>query len=250
MFYNVNIEKILFLDIETVSGKASFNELDDTFKSLWKLKCRQILRDYDAEVEEEQASLLYKQRAAIYAEYGKIVVISVGFLAKEDGKQILRLKSFKGDDEKALLEEFSQLLNKHFFDPNVHYICGHNIKEFDVPYLCRRLVINQMQLPNLLNVVGKKPWEVKYFMDTMELWKFGDYKNYTSLKLLAAVMGIPSPKDDIDGSEVGMVYWLEKDLNRIAVYCEKDVLTVVQLFMKYCLNPVLTSDQIVSVTKD
>jgi hypothetical protein len=107
-----------------------------------------------------------------------------------------------------------------------------------------------MQLPNLLNVVGKKPWEVKYFMDTMELWKFGDYKNYTSLKLLAAVMGIPSPKDDIDGSEVGMVYWLEKDLNRIAVYCEKDVLTVVQLFMKYCLNPVLTSDQIVSVTKD
>ena len=250
MLYNVNIEKILFIDIETVSGMSSFHELDETFKTLWKIKCKQILRDYDAEVEEEQAALLYKQRAAIYAEFGKIVVISVGFLTTENGKRVLRLKSYKGDDEKALLEDFSMLLDKHFNDPNVHYICGHNIKEFDVPFMCRRMVINQLVLPNLLNVVGKKPWEVKYFMDTMELWKFGDYKNYTSLKLLAACLGIPSPKDDIDGSEVGMVYWLEKNLNRIAVYCEKDVLTVVQLYMKFSLNPTLEANQIISVTKE
>ena len=248
MIYNVNVEKILFLDIETVSNKLSFKDLDETFQTLWKIKCRSIIRDNDAKIDDDQAELLYRERAGIFAEFGRIVCISVGILKKEDGVMKLRLKSYKGDDEKVLLQEFSAMLNKFYFNPDTHYLCGHNIKEFDIPFICRKIVLHGLEFPELLNIVGKKPWEVKYFLDTMELWKFGDYKSYTSLKLIAALFGIPSPKDDIDGSEVGMVYWQEKDLDRIARYCEKDVLTVVQVFMKYSLNPIIDPNDITSVT--
>ena len=131
------------------------------------------------------------------------------------------------------MKEFCQLLDQHYSNPAAHFLCGHNIKEFDIPYICRRLVINQIAFPTLLQLHGKKPWETKYLVDTLELWKFGDFKNYTSLKLLAGVLGFPSPKDDIDGSDVGRVYREEKDLERIAHYCEKDVVATVQLFLKF-----------------
>lgn len=249
MLENLNIADVLYLDIETVSGEASYADLNEDFQKLWKLKCRSVLRKYDEEITEEEAVETYTDRAGIFAEFGKIVCISVGIMVYDKDTQSynLRLKSFAGDDEKKLLEDFALLVDKFYNNPNKHYLCGHNLKEFDVPYICRRMVIHQLLLPKMLDIGGKKPWETKYLLDTLEQWKFGDYKSYTSLKLLAAVMGFPSPKDDIDGSEVGRVYWEEKDIERIATYCEKDVLAVVQLVLKMKRMPILESEQITSV---
>jgi DNA polymerase elongation subunit (family B) len=249
MLENLDIAKVLFLDIETVSEQSGYKELSENFQKLWKLKSRQVLRKYDEEIEEEEANAVYSDKAGIFAEFGKIVCISVGFVVRDpDTKELeLRLKSFASDDEAQLLKDFSQLVDKHYNNPNKHYFCGHNLREFDIPYICRRLIINQLPLPRSLDVAGKKPWETKHFLDTLQLWKFGDYKHYTSLDLLTNVFGIPSPKDDIDGSEVGAIYWKEKDLDRIAVYCEKDVLAVVQLLLKYMRQPILEEKQIVHV---
>lgn len=246
MIDQIDIGKVLFLDVETVSGTATHDELPNDLKALWQHKSRSILKRYDAEVEPEEAAALYPEKAGIYAEFGRIICISVGVVhrEREDGRLRIRLKSFADHDEKALLESFAQMLDQHYGDPQRYYICGHNIKEFDVPYICRRMVTNQLPLPILLDLFGKKPWETKHLLDTMELWKFGDYKSYTSLKLLAAVLGFPSPKDDIDGSEVGRVFWEENDLERIAHYCEKDVLATAQLFLRFQRKPILEEDQI------
>ena len=250
MLERLEIANVLFLDIETVSGQSEYEALDERFQKLWKLKSRQILRKYDEEIEEEEAKGLYGEKAGIYSEFGKIVCISVGIVVRNPKTKELavRLKSFASDDETALLTDFAQLVDQHYNDPNKHFFCGHNLREFDIPYICRRMLINQMPLPRILNISGKKPWETKYFLDTLELWKFGDYKHYTSLNLLTAVFGIPSPKDDIDGSEVGNVYWKENDLSRIAEYCEKDVLAVVQLLLRYMRLPLLEEAQITHVS--
>jgi DNA polymerase elongation subunit (family B) len=251
MLENLDIANVLFLDIETVSGMPEYSELSEPFQKLWKLKSRQILRNYDEEIEDDEANALYSDKAGIFAEFGKIVCISVGIVVRDpDTKQLnLRLKSFANDDEAQLLQDFSQLVDQYYNNPNKHYFCGHNIREFDIPYLCRRLIINQLPLPRSLNIAGKKPWETKHLLDTLELWKFGDYKHYTSLHLLTNVFGISSPKEDIDGSEVGSVYWKENDLGRIAEYCEKDVLAVVQLLLKYMRQAILEENQIVHVDK-
>ncbi|HFA48220.1 MAG TPA: 3'-5' exonuclease [Bacteroidetes bacterium] len=248
MINNIDITKILFLDVECVSAKPSYGDLDETFQQLWAGKSRGLLRRDNPDPTEEDIAASYSERAGIYAEFGKIVCISVGFMARDTNKKLLvRLKSFADDDESVLLKDFCQLLNQYYNNPNYHYLCGHNIKEFDVPYICRRLVVNQIPFPNLLQIHGKKPWETKYLLDTLALWKFGDYKNYTSLKLLAAALGFPSPKDDIDGSDVGRVYWEEKDLPRIAHYCEKDVLATVQLFLRFRMLPLLEGEQVIHV---
>ncbi len=249
MLEHLDIANVLFLDIETVSQQAAFTQLDDNFKSLWQLKSKQLLRKYEEGVTQQEAETLYPERAAIYAEFGKIVCISVGFIAREKESKALklRLKSFANEDESALLQDFSQLISQYYNTPSKHFLCGHNIREFDIPYICRRMVINQLPLPRMLDISGKKPWELKHLLDTMELWKFGDYKSYTSLNLLAAVLGFPTPKDDIDGSQVGKVFWEEKDLSRIAKYCEKDVLAVVQLLLRYMRQPLLNEDQVISV---
>src|SRR5699024_3038620 len=168
--------------------------------------------------------------AAILAEFGKIVCISVGFVKKEDEKVQLRLKSFAGDDEKKLLDDLNQLLNAHYNQKH-HLLCAHNGQEFDFPYLARRILINGLALPNIPDIAGKKPWEVNH-LDTMQLWKFGDYKHYTSRNLLTNILDIPSPKDDISGADVGRVYWEDGDVERIATYCEKDVQATVQLFCR------------------
>jgi len=249
MLGHLDLSKVLFLDVECVSGKANYDELNDDFKYLWKLKSKSVLRKYNEEITEEEAAAAYKDKAGIYAEFGKIVCISVGIVGRNpDTKELfVRLKSFASEDEAELLRDFSQMVTQYYNNTNTHYFCGHNIREFDMPYICRRLLINQLPLPNSINIAGKKPWETKHFLDTLELWKFGDYKNYTSLKLLAAVFGFPSPKDDIDGSEVGRVFWEEDDLPRIAKYCEKDVLATVQLLLKYMLQPLLKEEQIMHV---
>jgi uncharacterized protein YprB with RNaseH-like and TPR domain len=123
------------------------------------------------------------------------------------------------------------------------YLCAHNGKEFDYPYLIRRILINGLEVPSILNLSGKKPWEVNH-IDTMELWKFGDYKHYTSLELLATVFGISSPKDDINGSDVGRVYWQENDLQRIVKYCQKDVVTIVNLLLRFKGKPMMGEESI------
>jgi hypothetical protein len=248
MLETLNLTNILFLDIETVSQKKDFGELDETFQELWWHKAKSILRKDEDQMTTEEVAEVYG-RAAIYAEFGKIICISVGFLTQnpETKEFVCRLKSFRGHDEKALLEEFAGLLDKAYNNTDRHFLCGHNIKEFDIPYICRRMVIHRMKLPKILDIAGKKPWETKFLLDTMEMWKFGDNKNFTSIKLLAAIFGFPSPKDDIDGSQVGNVYWHEDDVERIATYCEKDVLAVVQLILCFKRMEPLPPEQVIFV---
>ncbi|MCX6189353.1 MAG: 3'-5' exonuclease [Bacteroidetes bacterium] len=220
--YKGTLSKVLFLDIETTPQQPSYSLLDDTFKALWDHKAKFLIRDVATETPES----IY-ERAGIYAEFGKIVCISCGFISPSGS---LKIKSFSGNQEEILLKEFSSLLTLHFNTPE-HALCAHNGKEFDFPYLCRRMIINDLPIPSILNITGKKPWETS-FLDTMEMWRFGDYKSFTSLNLLAQILGIPSPKDDIDGSQVWRVYWIEKDLERIVRYCQKDVVTLTKIFLR------------------
>jgi len=245
---NTDIANILFLDIETVSAKPEFDGLSEDFQGLWKAKARQLARS-TVEGEEPDYAEIYKSRAAIFAEFGKIVCISVGVVHRDKEDQLLkvRLKSFASENEKELLYDFSQMVFKFYNDPNKHSFCGHNAREFDIPYICRRLIVHQLPLPTPFNLSGKKPWETKHILDTMEMWKFGDMKHYTSLKLLAALLGFPSPKDDIDGSDVGRVYWQDKDLERLSLYCEKDVLATIQLYLRYKYMPLLEEEQVLHV---
>jgi len=162
-----------------------------------------------------------------------VVSISVGYF--EGSKKSLksfRVKSFYGDDEKEILKDFIKLLKAHFNKPKQQAISGHNIKEFDIPFLCRRMVIHALNVPKMLDISGKKPWQVEHLLDTLVLWRFGDYKHYTSLQLLAAILGIPSPKEDIDGSQISQVYWEDHDLKRIYMYCEKDVYTAAKVYLR------------------
>lgn len=219
------IHNILFLDIETVPQYPDYNSMPPDWKVLWDNKSVSLLKYYEEETNES----LYP-RAGIYAEFGKIVCISCGFIQGSGLEKKLHIKSFYGDNEKIVLAAFCEMLKKWSANEQ-KFLCAHNGKEFDFPYLCRRLIINDIPIPSILNISGKKPWEVNHF-DTLELWKFGDFKSYTSLNLLAHCLGIPTPKDDIDGSKVWSVYWIDKELDRIVTYCQKDVLTVAQIFLK------------------
>lgn len=234
-------KKILFLDIETVSSASKLSELPKNFQFHWEKKVKKFADEFSDEIDRNSyLNQSYLDRAAIFAEFGKIVCISVGLIIRDSGILSMRTKSFAGHDEKLLLEDFCSLLQKNFYDTQAHFICGHNIKEFDVPYLCRRMLVNGIELPALFQIAGKKPWETKHLIDTMELWRFGDIKNYTSLDLLSAALDVPSPKDDIDGSMVGRVYWEEKDIDRIVHYCEKDVVTVANVFLRMNHLPLIT----------
>ena len=239
MLKSIDLQKTLFLDIETVPAFPSFEEMPEQWQLLWADKTK-----YQREKDNLTPEEFYPMRAGILAEFGKIICVSCGFFSKYGHTdREFRIKSFYGDDEQILLAEFAELLNRHFGDAD-NLLCAHNGKEFDFPYLSRRMLINQIDLPRALNTAGKKPWEIQH-LDTMELWKFGDYKHYTSLKLLAALFNIPTPKDDMDGSMVGPVYWQEKDLERIAVYCQKDTLTVAQLLLAYRAEKILTDDEVI-----
>ena len=238
MLTNIKPEDILFLDIETVPAVAAYSGLDQVFRSLWEKKSKQF------RIAEQSAEEVY-ERAGIYAEFGKIICISVG-LIKEKNPFTFRLKSFYGDDEKVLLTDFSAMLAK-FARSREAILCAHNGKEFDYPYIARRMIINNMMIPDILDNAGKKPWEVK-LLDTLDLWKFGDYKSYTSLDLLTTILGIPTPKDDIDGSMVAGIYHEEHDLKRIVIYCEKDVLAVAQVLLRLMNLPKIDSGKIESVT--
>ena len=232
-----NLYKILFLDIETVSQQKTFDELPEMWQQLWDEKTRY-------QRQEIEAAEYYPQRAAILAEFGQVVCISCGFFTQGSSGLTLRLKSFYGKNEKELLQHFAQLLTQNCAD---FLLCAHNGKEFDFPYLSRRMLVHEIDLPNQLNTGGAKPWQVPH-LDTLELWKFGDRKNFTSLKLLAAVFGIPTPKDDIDGSQVGTVFWDDDDVPRIKTYCEKDTITLAKVYLKITGLNVPTEFEIVKST--
>ncbi len=233
-----NIQNILFLDIETIPQEQYWKNVSSEMQELYEAKT-QYQRKEEFTAEE------FYNRAGIWAEFGKIICISVGYFVALKGKIQLRITSFSSDDETQILIDFKSLLDTHFSKKN-HVLCAHNGKEFDFPYIARRMVINQVELPEKLNLFGKKPWEVPH-LDTLELWKFGDYKHYTSLKLLTSILNVPSPKEDIDGSQVAEVYYKEKNLPRIVAYCERDTIAVAQLLLRFLNKPLINELDIMKV---
>lgn len=239
MLHKINLEDILFLDIETVPQYPDYNSVPAAEQALWEEKTQNLRKDeYTAEE--------YYNRAGIWAEFGKIVCISVGYFSFRHEQRTFRVTSFTGEED-TLLRDFVRLVEEHFSRPNKLF-CAHNGKEFDFPYLSRRMIINGVRIPNKLQLFGKKPWEVPH-LDTLDLWKFGDYKHYTSLTLLANTLGIPSPKDDINGSQVCDVFYEENDIHRIATYCEKDTITVAQILLRLRYEPLLTDDEILIIPR-
>lgn len=238
MLERIPLEKILFLDIETVPQVYQFQDLDEKGQSLFEQKNRFQVG------QEKGIDQVYNERGGILAEFGKIVCISVGMVHDSGQGRAIRLKSFYHDDEETLLKQFKRLLEEHYNTP-YHLLCGHNAKEFDIPYICRRMLINGIALPSILQIAGKKPWEINH-LDTLELWKFGDYKSFTSLSLLCHVFQIPTPKDDISGADVARVYFEEQNLERIMIYCEKDVVALIQLFLRLKGDALIPESQIKS----
>jgi len=239
VLHKINLEDILFLDIETVPQYSDYSCVPAAAQTLWEEKTQNLRKDeYTAEE--------YYNRAGIWAEFGKIVCISVGYFSFRHEQRTFRVTSFTGEED-TLLRDFVRLVEEHFSRPNKLF-CAHNGKEFDFPYLSRRMIINGIRIPNKLQLFGKKPWEVPH-LDTLDLWKFGDYKHYTSLSLLANTLGIPSPKDDINGRQVRDVFYEEKDIHRIATYCEKDTITVAQILLRLRYEPLLTDDEILIIPR-
>lgn len=241
MLGEFKFENILFLDIETVPICATYDELPEEYKNFWEKKSGFFKN------KNQSAEDVYP-RAGIYAEFGKIVCISVGYLYMEDDNKCFRIKSFFGHDEKDFLPQFIAMVDDFVKKKEVQ-LCAHNGKEFDFPYLARRILINGYKLPKVLRIAGKKPWEINH-IDTMELWKFGDYKHFTSLNLLSHLFNIPTSKDDIDGSMVAQVYYEDNDLDRIVKYCEKDVLAVAQLLLKYNNEELIDPENIISASSE
>lgn len=240
MLNSVKLQSLLCIDIETAPEFQHFSELDAEMQTLYLQKSARLHLEHETEQEK------YFNHAGIYAEFGRIVCISLGIFHKErkTGTISFRVKSFSGIDEKTILTEFISLLNTYYKDPLKYFFAGHNIREFDIPFICRRLLINQLKMPAILDISGRKPYDVNH-IDTMQLWRFGDYKNYTSLKLLARILQIESPKDDINGSDVGRVFWNDNNLLRIVSYCERDVITVAQLLCRYKGVALLEANQII-----
>ena len=236
---HINPENLIIIDIETASENPSFAHLSEEWKALWQEKVNRSLP------EGVSAPDFYPMRAGVMAEFAKIICISIAYFNKETTLH-MRVKSFYGHDEKKILTDFLTTINKIESLNSKWCFAGHNIKEFDIPYLCRRFLINRISIPSLLDFQDKKPWEIE-LLDTLQLWKFGDYKNFTSLKLLTKILGIPSSKGDIDGSQVGHVFYVEKDIDRIVTYCEKDVIAVAQVFLRFRKEDLLIEDEIIHV---
>jgi len=240
MFDSLSSEDILFIDIETAPQKAEFSELPENFQQLWDKKSTYFRTDT------QNAADVY-ERAGIYAEFGKIICISAGVIIQKNGERFYRVKSFHDQEEKKLLAAFNEMLEKFTSNPGKK-LCAHNGQEFDYPYIARRSLINGLRIPRILDISGAKPWEIKdRLLDTLQMWKFGDYKNYTSLDLLCAVFNIPTPKSDIDGSQVAHVYYQEGDLDRIVRYCERDTLALANLMLRYKGEAIISIENLLSV---
>ncbi|CAI8300706.1 MAG: Uncharacterised protein [Flavobacterium sp. SCGC AAA160-P02] len=229
---------VLFLDIETVPQKQFWSDVPKTTKELYAQKTAYQRK-------ENISSEDFYERAGIWAEFGKIICISVAYFTEREKHRYLRVHSFYGDHEKQILLDFKKLLDTHF-NKSTHLLCAHNGKEFDFPYIARRMIIHQIELPSKLNLFGKKPWEVPH-LDTMEMWKFGDFKHYSSLQLLTSTLGIPSPKEDIQGNDVARVYYKEKNIERIVRYCENDTIAIAQLLLRFNNDQLIEKDKIIKV---
>lgn len=237
MLNDIRKEQILFLDVETVPQYKDYSSIPENKKKFWNHKASFLSKN-----EEQTPEILY-ERAGIYSEFGKIICISSGFIKSVNGNYELHIKSIHSHDERTILSQFLDILKKLDQSPQKWYLCAHNGKEFDFPYISRRLLVNGLSVPNLLDVRGKYAKEIQ-LLDTMEMWKFGDYKSFVSLDLLADIFNIPSPKDDIDGSMVRQVYYEEDNLQRISEYCSKDVVTLAQVLMRYKAEPFITAENI------
>lgn len=239
------LHRILFLDIETVAEVQEYQSLDESVQQLWNQKSRRHISAEEFPFFEEELSALYFEKAGIHAEFAKIVCISVGFLTQSEDESLqLRLKSFSDHKEEDLLTAFGELLNEHYYDRHNQFLCGHNIKEFDIPFICRRMMVLGIKLPNLLNIAGYRPWQTHHLLDTMEMWKYGDYKHYTSLDLLCHALRIPSPKGELSGKDVHAAYYNDK-LVEIVKYCEKDVIATVQVYLKCVGRNILKEEDII-----
>jgi predicted PolB exonuclease-like 3'-5' exonuclease len=235
---NIRLENLLLIDIETVPQFPLYEDLDEQWRSLWEEKVQRSLP------ENTTVAAFYPQRAGVMAEFAKVICISIGYFNREKNILQLRLKSFAGDDEKVLLQDFLSTIHQMEMNNNRWSFTGHNIKEFDIPFICRRLLVNGLPIPPFLDFQNMKPWETN-IIDTFQYWRFGDYNHYTSLKLLAAALHVPSPKDDIDGSMVADVYYKERNLERIVTYCQKDVVTTANIVLRFKNLPLLTNEQVV-----
>ena len=244
---NLNqLKRTLVVDIETASMEVSFDKLDTQSQSFWAKKSKRLLNSHQVQNDQEFLHQLYHDKAAIFAEFAKVICISVGVFEVEDKVKSFRIKSFYGADETVLLTQFAELVQSHFYDKYHHTIAGHNLKEFDIPFICRRMIINNIKLPNLLRIHGARPWQVPHLLDTLELWKFGDYKNFSSLDLLCSVLGIPSPKEKMDGSMVSQAYW-EGKIEEIKDYCEKDIVATARVMLRLLGSVELEDEKIVFV---
>ncbi|MDW7690836.1 3'-5' exonuclease [Flammeovirgaceae bacterium SG7u.111] len=233
------VKNLLFIDIETVQLTKTLGELDERLQKEWIRKAPRFDKEHPPED-------VYQSKAGIMAEFGKIITIGLGYFSKDkDGTVQFRVKAISGDVEKDVLVQFKELIAEKF-DQKKLLLVAHNGKEFDYPYLCRRMLINGIPLPPVLNLLGKKPWEVPHY-DTMEMWKFGELRHYVSLDLLATLFGLPSSKNDIDGSQVAKVYYEDDDLERIATYCQNDVVVTARVFLKMKSLPDLPEERIVRV---
>lgn len=247
MLENIDFSSIIFLDIETASCVKDFASLSSEMKELWTRKC-QVLLPQEKNINEELAGKMFSERAAIYSEFGKVICACLGYLQTINGRRRLRIKSFSGENENTLLSRISEIFD-NISEKSEKFLCAHNGKEFDFPYLSRRMIIQSVRIPKILRLHGKKPWDVRH-LDTLELWKFGDRKAYTSLALLATVLGIPSPKTDMDGSRVSYTYWEEKNMEKIVSYCSRDVITLVQIFMRLCEKEIIKEEEIEIVKEE
>ncbi len=228
MLSHIKLQNLLFIDIETVPTYQSYSLLSGTMQELWLNKHNQL------KIADETAEEGYLKRAGVYSEFAKVICICIGYLhtEKDTERQTLRIKSFANDNETLLLHEFSSLIRNSFDNPERFSFCGHNIREFDIPFLSRRMLVNGINLPEMFDNSGKRPWQIND-VDTLQLWKFGDYKSYISLRLLSEILQIPSSKNDIEGKDVCRIYWQEKDLQRIATYCQRDVVTTFRIMQKF-----------------
>lgn len=222
MFLRSKIQDVLFLDIETVPLYAEYDELEGMEKYLWDRTARYI------NTEEETDSETYAQ-AGVYAEFGRIVCICVGNIGIDNECEFLKLRCFYNDDERNLLLEFKSFLQKL---NTATILCAHNGKAFDFPFICRRMLINGIELPEIFVNSENKSSELQH-LDTLEFWKFGDYQHFTSLEHLAHLFKLESSKKDIDRGSVQKVYYSQNDPQKIVDYCFNDVVTIAQLLLRF-----------------
>lgn len=222
-----NFKNILFIDIETASGVNTYTTLTENMQKLWLRKARSLMNPLQKPLED-----LYFERAALFPEFGRIISIGMGFLFYNKNKELsLKVKTISNKNEKDLLLEFNQFIESTYPSKELSLV-AHNGKEFDFPYLCKRMLVHQLVIPKALQLQGKKPWEVVH-QDTIEWWRFGDKKGYVSLELLAEIMGIGNVKTDLSGDKVNYTFYIEKDLEKIKKYCAEDVITLAQLFLRF-----------------